>query len=353
MKKLICALALSLLVGVALAQDETDENNKDKNGTVETIVEGLDNPCGVAVQPGTGHVFVSDSAALRVVRIVDGKIEPVITGFPKDTYGTETQYEIGPLGLCFIDQNTLIVGGGGQPDGEDMLRAYKVPEAGAEPITADKMEGAGQRLVAEPDDNLVGEGDFYGVAVIGTTVYTTCNGDDEKGWLAKADIVDGKLTNFIRSIATKEKTNVDAPVAITRSPEGFIAVGQMGEVSETADSLLTFYDASEEELVGWKYETGLNDISALAYGPKRARLFATDFSWKDPSKGALYKLVADTATKCKAVKITDLDKPTSMAFDPEGNLYIAVLGSPAEGLEGPCGKLIVIKGLDDDPDKDE
>ena len=34
---------------------------------VKTVVERLNNPCGIAIQPETGHVFVSDSGALRVL----------------------------------------------------------------------------------------------------------------------------------------------------------------------------------------------------------------------------------------------------------------------------------------------
>lgn len=63
---------------------------------VETVVGGLTNPCGVAVQPETGVVFISDSGAGRVVRVVDGKLEAVITGFPKDVYGKGPMYDIGP-----------------------------------------------------------------------------------------------------------------------------------------------------------------------------------------------------------------------------------------------------------------
>ena len=96
--------------------------------TVETVVEGLNVPCGVAIQPGTGHVFVADSAAGRVVRIVDGKIENVVVDFPIDKYGKGPTYPIGPLGLTFIDQNVLVVGGGGYPDAKDKLRVYNVPQ---------------------------------------------------------------------------------------------------------------------------------------------------------------------------------------------------------------------------------
>ena len=352
MRNLIGFVVILCMAATVSAQETTDD---PKNSvTVETVVEGLTNPCGVAVQPGTGHVFVADSGALRVVRIVEDKIEPVITGFPqKDEEGSETRNDLGPLGLSFIDQNSLVVGEGGQPAGEDMLRVFKVPAAGADPITADEMEGDAQRLVAEPDADLVGEGNFYGVSVIGTSVFVTCYGDKAKGWLGKADVVDGKLTNFNRSIATAEKTGVAGPFAVTRSPEGYIVVSQTGEIGDATDSLLTFYDESEEELADWKYETGLKDITGLAYGPKRGRLFAIDFSRNSTSKGSLYKLVADTTTTCKAVKLTDLDGPTAMAFDPQGNLYVTVMGTKTEGQDGPNGKLLVIKGLDDKPSKEK
>ena len=79
---------------------------------MDVVMDGLNNPCGVTVQPETGHVFVSDSAGGRVLRIVDGKPQDVITGFPKDVYGKGPKYDIGPLGLVFVDKDTLVVGGG-------------------------------------------------------------------------------------------------------------------------------------------------------------------------------------------------------------------------------------------------
>ena len=127
---------------------------------VTTVVDGLDNPAGVAIQPDTGHVFVSDSGASRVIRVVDGKAQDVITDFPVDVYGKGPKYNIGPLGLVFLDKNTLVVGGGGLVDGEELLRVYKVPEAGQPAIKASKMENS-SKLVAS--DEVKGEGNFYGV----------------------------------------------------------------------------------------------------------------------------------------------------------------------------------------------
>ena len=84
---------------------------------VETVLEGLINPCGVAIQPETNTVFVSDSGSGRVVRVGgEKKSEEVIAGSPRDVYGKGPKYEIGPLGIAFLDKETLVVGdGGGRP----------------------------------------------------------------------------------------------------------------------------------------------------------------------------------------------------------------------------------------------
>ena len=345
--KTIIGLTCVLLAGLgATFPIETFGEDKVE---VKTIVERLNNPCGIAIQPETGHVFVSDSGALRVIRIVDGKAEPVITGFPKDNYGKGPVYDIGPLGLVFIDKNTLAVGGGGKLDGEEMLRVYKIPAAGAAPIDASQMHGAPQTLPA--NGKVVGEGNFYGLAKGNQGIFVTCNGDDEKGWISLAKISDGKITNFDRKIATKEATKVDAPVAITVSPEGFLAVGQMGEITLAGDSLLTFYDENGQKLENFK--TDLFDITGLAYGPKRGRLFATDFRWLDTDQGGLYKIIAikDNYEKCKPQKIVSLKKPTALAFHPNGDLYSTLAGNSVEGNGKPDGKLIMIQGLDAEPKK--
>ena len=159
--------------------------------TVDTVAEGLNVPCGVAIQPETGHVFVADSAAGRVVRIVDGKVEDVIVDFPIDKYGKGPVYPIGPLGLTFIDQKVLAVGGGGYPDAKDKLRVYNVPDVGAAALNADEDDVSALELPAT--EKLAGEGNFYGVAFTGDALFVTCNGDDTKGWIARAGVKGAKL----------------------------------------------------------------------------------------------------------------------------------------------------------------
>jgi DNA-binding beta-propeller fold protein YncE len=310
---------------------------------VETVLEALINPCGVAVQPETGHVFVSDSGAGRIIRVVDGKARDVITDFPMDVYGEDPKYDIGPLGLLFLDKDTLVVGGGGNLDGEELVRVYKVPAAGKDAIKADEMkESVGPLTKTE---EIAGEGNFYAIAANETAIFVTSNGDDTKGWVARADHDgDGKLGELTRFIATKEATfdstkeavDVDAPVGITISPDGYqVVVGQMGEITDAKDSLLSFYAASDGTPL-LNLETGLFDITSLAYSPKTGQLYALDFAWKKSKEGGLFRLDGHGAGKdqtCEAVKRASLDKPTAMAFGPDGSLYMTIFGTAQEVKE--------------------
>jgi len=324
MKRFVIATSLVASIFAASLAPATAETK------VTTVVDGLSNPCGIAIQPETGIVWVADSAASRIIRIVDGKAEAVITDFPVDVYGKGPMFNIGPLGLVFMDKNTLVVGGGGLKDGEELLRVYNI--GGDLPIKADAMSGSAA-LAADADAELRGEGNLYGLAKQGTAVYVTCNGDDTKGWVAKAVIEEGKVTSFERFIATKEATEVDAPVAITESPRKLLVVGQGGEVGVPGDALLTYYNPVDKALIA-NYETGLSDITALVYNTTNGQLYATDFSWADTTKGGLFQLIAskkDGKEGVTAKKICDLDKATAMVADKDGNLLITAFGSGEDG----------------------
>lgn len=315
---LVCGLCLPL--AMANAQES------------QTVLKGLTNPCGIAVQPETGTVFVADSGAGRILRMVDGKPEDVIVDFPMDVYGKGPKVNIGPLGLAFINKTTLVVGGGGMPDGQELLRVYEVPEAGQPAIKADKMAAS---FSLPETDEIKGEGNFYALAVGKNGVYVTCNGDDTKGWVSKAAVKGSQVTGYERFLATKEATGVDAPVAITVDSKGHLVVGQMGEVTLPNDSLLTFYNEEGKMLLNLK--TNLHDIAGLAYSPTTGQLYAVDYHWPDGKEGGLFRLESvrgDDGQEIRARKIADLVRPTAMAFTPDGSLYVTVVGSPENEKSG-------------------
>jgi hypothetical protein len=309
---------------------------------VTTVLDGLDNPCGVAVQPETGHVFVSDSGAGKVIRIVNGKAEDVVVGFKLDIYGKGPMYNIGPLGLLFLDKNTLVVGGGDLPDGQEQLRVFTVPAAGSTPV---KVDDAISSFGLPAQGDVLGEGNFYALAKTADAIFVTSNGDDTKGWVARATLKGGKVTGFARYIATKEAVGIDAPVGATISPRGELVIGQMGEISVPHDSQLSFYSPKDGKL-RMSQETGLYDIAALAYRPKSGQLLALDFAWMKTDEGGLFQLDSVQSNGKAAVqgkKLLSLDKPSAMDFGPDGMLFVTVFGTAKEGAAKKPGSLLGIK----------
>jgi hypothetical protein len=326
-------------------------------------IVNLNNPCGVAVQPLTGDVFISDSGNLRILRY-DPNLKPrtrdairqEITGFSKDVYGKGPKYDIGPLGLLFLNHNLLMVGDGGHQDGQELIYLFDVGQPRVQQAENAKVKLG--PIGPTPGKTEKGEGNFYALAYQEpTAVFFTTNGDDTKGWIAKITLKDNTPDPKIELvIPTKEYTGeVDAPVAITMSPDKKLVIGQMGEVTgKGKDSLLLVYDPLTLKPL-MKAETGLYDIAALAYHPKSKKLYALDFAWEAPKEGGLFRLDVSgegANAKVKAERVTYLyeagkddsklpfagdaaamDKPTAMAFDPAGNLYITMIGTAKEGAK--------------------
>ncbi len=305
--------------------------------TKQSVIH-LDNPSGVCVHPVTGHIFVtSRQGVFRLVPGKPGKIYLEVEGFPTDVYGKGPKYNIGPLGCTLWGTDRLIVPDGSRPDGEEVVRVYKIEDA--VPTKVRKEVDAEFTLgpIKGTGEGAKGEGNFYQAVVWNDAIYVTSNGDDTKGWIVVSKIADGKPGELTPTIATKEATMVDAPVAIAVSPDkSQLVVGQMGEMTVPGDSLLTMYD-KEGKLVK-NLKTGLHDITGLAYSPG-GKLYATDFAWNDPTQGGLFELVIE-GDEVKPKKILGLDRPTALAFDKEGALYITVFGTGKDTGDKPTGGLV-------------
>jgi hypothetical protein len=299
---------------------------KTESGQLITrIIEGLNNPTGLAIQPETGIVFVADSGNGQILRVVDGKAEPVITDFPKESLGTTPPLNMGPLNLGFLNKDTLIVGSGGQPAGDDTVRTYTLPTPPA-PMKFDNSKVALTLAATEPA--LPAEGNFFGLAIAPNAVYVTSQGDAAKGWVnvGNRPAVES-VDQLARYIPTVEATGVPLPTAITVTPHGYLLVANIGGLGPEKDSVAAFYEAGSKKML-MKLDLGLHDVCSLAYSARR-QMYVLDLAWAQAESGGLFRIVEDKSAPngLKTKLIAKLPHPTAMCFDSFGALYVTMRGN--------------------------
>jgi DNA-binding beta-propeller fold protein YncE len=338
----IC-LAASTMLADARSQ-ETSETAPSQSVKAETVVGGLNSPCGVAIQPETGTLFVSDSGEGRICRIVEGKLEPVIAGSRRNALALSAKHQVGPLGLLFLDRERLVVGDGGYGEGQDCVRVFKLPAASAEPLN---YEDSGLLklgpLAAEGDFKATGS--FFGLAANKAGLYVTSTGKDHSSIL-KAEIRGTKLGDLTRIDPSPTPSVSQHPTPIVVSMRGELVVAETGRPDASDESVLKFYSArTDEPLLSLK--TGLHSVTALGYSPKSGLLYATNFASSRSGDGGVYRLDSDSSTgelKIKPTRIASLAKPSALAFDKDGNAYVTLFGDESE--EAPHGGSVVkVSGL--------
>lgn len=335
-----CAIGIWLATSSAIAvgQEETQNSagTQDNAGDagpgmdVETIVDGLKHPCGVAVQPDSGAIFVSDSGNGRVIRLNDGSVEAVVSGYPVEPLADDFGFSAGPLGIGFLSARKLVVSSGCWKAGMDRVSIFDLAKA---PMTADDEEFSRS---LNSTGTTPAEGDYYGLVVDGQHIFVSCRGDVNAGWVGLFSIRNDKPGPFKRHINTIETAGTQLPTTVTISPDGNLLVGLRGNDGDP--STLAFYDPGTGEPRA-KFDTTINGLVALAYAPRSGRLFALYNSRATPGDNGLYKLVGRRRnTECEARLIKKLDQPSSMTFTPGGDLLITAGGED--------GVLLKIAGLD-------
>jgi DNA-binding beta-propeller fold protein YncE len=308
--------------------------------TVETVLTGLSNPSGVAIRPGGTperyEVFVADAGARRIVKISSNepnRSADVITGFPAAASTAGGRDRTGnPFCLLFLDEKHLIAGLAGTPPD---VRLYKLSEAAAT-ITAD---AAKQLLTPQPTDgdSEPPHGSCAGLArtranefVADMLLLALRDGDGLNGvW--KVPVRAGML-DTMTPLETKPAASVSVPTALAVSEQGYLLIA--ADDSSSPKTRLVFINPTNGQSV-LQLQTELREIAGLAYSPKSGNLYALAKAIGNESEQGLFRI--DDASMLgqpgvKELKLADIPRPTSLAFAPDGALYITSLGE--DGNEG-------------------
>jgi hypothetical protein len=346
------ALALSLVSCLSIVRVTTRGNAAEPPAVkTTTVLDGLDNPAAVVNRPGTNELFISESGAGQVVRMLTdkpGAATPIVTGFPVAAAPGGLGFQVGPLGIAFLDRVTFAVGSGGLKEGKDVLGIYTLPAADKSLTADDARQKLGPIQAAQ--ENSQGQGFFYGVAAMPSKLFATSRAGNSTGSISRAFVQDtngnGKAMDLEPLIIGKSLTAAGWPTGLTVSKRGELVVGESGPFDKPHDSSISFYNPKNGKLL-LTMRTGLSDIMGLAYCPHSGNLYVIDLAWSDSKERGLYRLDAtrlDGKMGVKAIKIAPLDKPTALSFSSDGALYVTLLGTAKEGTKEKPGQLVKITG---------
>jgi hypothetical protein len=334
--------ALAFVPSFALAQSAEDES---ANFSTEMVLSGLDSPWGLAIRAGRGkagphELFLAESGAGRVIRVTTdqpGKVRDVVVGFPVSASTTSSAIHTGPLGLAFLTRTKLLVTGVGGNAGQREVRVYVLPGDDAE-LAADSYDhlASAARSGAELRD-------LWAVVTSPAAAYFTAGGVQGEGWIFQAKLEANRLEALRPFVSPRRGGDLMNPAGITLTPADrppFLVVADEGSFDTPHDSRLIFYTLETGSLA-LRLSTGLDDVTALAYSPS-GQLYALDRARNETGQGGVYRLDDvrhEGRQACRAVKIAAVVSGVSMAFAPDGALYVTSLGKGENSKQGALTKI--------------
>lgn len=294
----------------------------------QVVLGGLDNPTAIVIQPKSNEIFIAEAGSGVIGRLNDvpGKyaLEPVIDGFET----AEDESTGGIQSIVFGDKSTLTVACRGGEDEQALVHFFRIPPAGS--ITAADSKSTLQ--VAPEGEALHPEA--LALEYIGGKLFAVGRGEAMRGFLCDMEWNESGETGC--SLITNRPGEVNRPTAVVPGVRGQILVANMGEANDQADSTILIYDPQSGRTLA-SVATGLCDLVALAVSPKSGRLYGLDMAGNSASPGGLYRLDLkneDGEMVCKPARMMTLDRPTGMAFRPDGELLITTKGTHSKEYEG-------------------
>lgn len=296
-----------------------------EESNIERIASGLNDPRGVAVRPGGTpekyEIFIAEAGRQRVIKILSNdpaRPTDVITDFPiQNTPELVDARGENPLCMLFIDHDRLVVGVHGNP-GE--VRLYEVDDA-AGAVSADQAK---QRVTPTPPDGLPPGHLKRPIALARTRA-----NDSVSDMLLVANYRLWRIpirAGTLGGMALIDEINGSKggpvqPIALTVSQQGYAVAAD--ESARPRGAIMKFVNPATRQIV-LHFPLGLAEVAGLAFSPKSGNLYAIGASLQTHDVG-LFRIdeaIEAGKTGSKPVKIVNIEKPTSLAFAPDGALYV-------------------------------
>jgi hypothetical protein len=347
--RFLAALLLStpgIVCGADVEHSFPPAGDETASYRTEVVVEGLDNPCGLALRPSSERdvsqeILFVESGAGRVLGFAPEKqhdTREVVKGLvPDDVAPLNTRG--GAWSLGFVTPTKLAVYGG-MPGGGNRVGVFALP-AEHVPVAADKFD---HEVVIAEDQAAESKPVLAAMAFGETAAYFT-NGAAEPGQVYRSGLAANRIESPQPLLNTAESHQSRWPTGLCLSPSAkmqYLVTAFAGEVGDERDSRVVFLIPNSGK-IALDLMPGLLDMVGLGYSPS-GQLYAIDLAWQEAQGGGVYRL--DDARyegqpACRAVKIAEIARPTSLLFDPSGAIYVTAWG---EGNDSKSGAVVKITG---------
>ena len=342
MRKLMTCLLTLAIAAPGIAED-IDIGLKGKLYSARVAVSGLSNPSSVSFSP-QGLLTICDSANGQVLVIKDGKAEEYITGFATEYWKVDAEkgtkkFKLGPLSSVWVDDKTLAVTNAGLGDGAETVLFFDGPGTAS--------DGKATNAVGPTSDDAKdkGEGNLTGLSLSkdGSTIYVGGQGSDAKSWVLSVDVASRKLAGLASADAAGIETN--SPMATMPWSKDTILALYSGAGGKD-DGLIVEWNTTSGEVVKKWPLPGLTDPMGFARVPDSRALVVVDNNWSltEVKAGRLARVsLPKDADEAKVRVISEgLRGPVSCAFGPDGDLYIAQLGTE---FDSDKGQILAVSGI--------
>lgn len=310
------------------------------------VAEGLNNPSSVTFSPA-GLLTVCDSANGQVVTIKDGKVTPYITGFQTEYWKVDAEtgakrFKLGPLSSVWVNDTTLAVTNAGLGDGAETVLMFDAAGTAADGVATNSVGPTSDDAKDKGEGNLTG----LSLSEDGSTIFVAGQGADAKTWILSVDVASKKLAG----LASADDAGIEVNSPMATLPMGKMSVLALySGAGGKDDGMIVQWNTKTGKMVNKWTLPGLTDPMGMAYIPGTKSLVVVDNNWAltEVQAGRLARVSLprkdNESGEAKVRVIADkLHGPVSCTFGPDGDLYIAQLGTEFDSSKG---QIIAVSGI--------